>query len=131
MKDLNDKNINSFMISSYANPQCVSIEEFEEDTKIPKYVKRLINRYVSSGELKARLILNHIILFYNVFDNRSATRILFYKLEDQHYSVLKTFLVYLNYMPDVVEMIDGKNIVSSDIPVCQEVVDILRSETNA
>ena len=130
MKDLNDKNINSFMISSYANPQCVSIEEFEEDTKIPKYVKRLINRYVSSGELKARLILNHIILFYNVFDNKSATRILFYKLEDQHYSVLKTFLVYLNYMPDVVEMIDGKNIVSSDIPVCQEVVDILRSETN-
>ena len=84
MKDLNDKNINSFMISSYANPQCVSIEEFEEDTKIPKYVKRLINRYVSSGELKARLILNHIILFYNVFDNRSATRILFYKLEHQH-----------------------------------------------
>ena len=131
MKDLNDKNINSFMISSYTNPQCVSIEEFEEDTKIPKYVKRLINRYVSSGELKARLILNHIILFYNVFDNKSATRILFYKLEDQHYSVLKTFLVYLNYMPDVVEMIDGKNIVSSDIPVCQEVVDILRSETNA
>jgi len=131
MKDLNDKNINSFMISSYANPQCVSIEEFEEDTKIPKYVKRLINRYVSSGELKARLILNHIILFYNVFDNRSATRILFYKLEHQHYSVLKTFLVYLNHMPDVVEMIDGKNIVSSDILVCQEVVDILRSETNA
>ncbi len=118
------------MISSYANPHCVSIEEFEEDTKIPKYVKRLINRYVSSGDLKARLILNHIILFYNVFDNRSATRILFYKLEDQHYSVLKTFLVYLNHMPDVVEMINGKNIVSSDIPVCQEVVDILRSETN-
>ena len=131
MKDLNDKNINSFMISSYANPQCVSIEEFEEDTKIPKYVKRLINRYVSSGDLKARLILNHIISFYNVFDNKSATRILFYKLEEQHYSVLKTFLVYLNHMPDIVEMIDGKNIVNSDIPVCQEVVNILRKENNA
>ena len=131
MKDLNVKTINSFMISSYINPQCISIEEFEEDTKIPKYVKRLINRYVTSGDLKTRLILNHIILFYNVFDNMSATRILFYKLEEKHYSVLKTFLVYLNYMPDTIEMIGGKNLVGSDMPVCQEVVDSLREQINA
>lgn len=131
MKDLNIKTINSFMISSYTNPQCVSIEEFEEDTKIPKYVKRLINRYVTSGDLKARLILNHIILFYNVFDNKSATRILFYRVDENHYSALKTFLVYLNCMPDTVDLIDGKNIVGSDIPICQEIADSLRRENNA
>lgn len=126
VNDLNETNILSYMISSYNNPQCVSMEEFEDDIKIPKYIKRLINRYVSFGELKERLILNHIILFYNVFGNEAATRILFFKMEECDYSILKTFLTYLNVMPDVVEMISGKNIISSDIPISQEIADRLR-----
>ena len=125
--NLTEKNISSYMIKSYDNPQCIDIEEFEDDVKIPKYIKRLVNRYSSVGELKERLILNHIILFYNVFDRTSATRILFFKLEIDDYSIIKTFLTYLNYMPDVVELINGRNIVNSDIPICQEVAERLRS----
>tara|TARA_Y100000996_G_scaffold383513_1_gene339511 strand:+ start:920 stop:1309 length:390 start_codon:yes stop_codon:yes gene_type:complete len=126
IEDLTDKNINAYMIMSYDNPQVSDLEEFEDDVKIPKYIKRLINRYSGVGELKERLILNHIILFYNVFKFEAATRILFFKMDVEDYSILKTFLTYLNYMPEVVEMVNGKNIVNSDIPVCQEVVERLR-----
>ena len=69
IENLTDKNISAYMIASYDNPQCVDLDEFEDDVKIPKYIKRLINRYASVGELKERLILNHIILFYNVFNH--------------------------------------------------------------
>jgi hypothetical protein len=124
--NLTDKTISSYMITSYDNPQCVDLDEFDDDVKIPKYIKRLINRYSSAGELKERLILNHIILFYNVFKHEAATRVLFFKMEPEDYSVLKTFLVYLNYMPDVVELINGRNILNSDIPICQEVAKRLR-----
>jgi len=126
IENLTDKNISSYMIQSYDNPQCVDIEEFEDDVKIPKYIKRLINRYSSVGELKERLILNHIILFYNVFEQEAATRILFFRMDLQDYPILKTFLIYLNYMPDVVELVNGRNIVNSDISICQEVAERLR-----
>jgi len=126
IENLTDKTISAYMISSYDNSQCVDIEEFEDDVKIPKYIKRLINRYSSVGELKERLILNHIILFYNVFKHEAATRILFFKMESDDYSVLKTFLVYLDHMPDVVELINGRNLISSDIPISQEVAVRLR-----
>ena len=97
IEDLTEKNINAYVIMSYDNPQCVGMEEFEDDLKIPKYIKRLINRYLSTGELKERLILNHIILFYNVFGYDAATRILFFKLDESDYSILKTFLTYFEY----------------------------------
>ena len=126
VENLIEKNINAYMIMSYYNPQCVDLDEFEDDIKIPKYIKRLINRYSSMGELKERLILNHIILFYNVFEREAATRILFFKMDRDDYTILKTFLVYLNFMPEVVELINGRNILNSDIPVCQEVVGRLR-----
>ena len=100
IKDLTDKTVIAYMIMSYDNSQCIDMEEFEDDMKIPKYIKRLINRYLSTEELKTRLVLNHIISFYNVFGNIPATRILFLKLNESDYSILKTFLVYLNRMPD-------------------------------
>ena len=87
-------------------------ERFEDDVKIPKYIKRLINRYSSVGELKERLILNHIILFYNVFKQRLLLEYCF-KMESDDYSV-KTFLIYLDHMPDV-ELINGRNLINSDI----------------
>ena len=126
IEDLTDKNIIAYMIMTYDNPQCVDLEEFEDDIKVPKYIKRLINRYLSAGELKERLILNHIISFYNVFGTESATRILFFKMDETDYSVLKTFLVYLNVMPESIEMIRGKNIVDTDIPISLEVAERLR-----
>jgi len=124
--NLTDKTISAYMIRSYNNPHCVDIEEFEDDTRIPKYIKRLINRYSSVGELKERLILNHIILFYNVFYHDAATRILFFRLDSEDFPVLKTFLTYLNYMPEVVELINGRNILNTDIPICKEVAERLR-----
>jgi hypothetical protein len=126
IEDLTEKNIVAYMIMSYDNPQCINLEEFEDDIKIPKYIKRLINRYLTTNELKERLLLNHLISFYNVFGNIAATRILFLKMDEDDYSVLKTFLVYLNVMPKVVEMIRGKNILDTDIVILQDVVDKLR-----
>jgi hypothetical protein len=124
--DLTEKNINAYMIMSYDNPQCIDMDEFEDDMKRVKYIKRLVNRYSSAGELKERLILNHIISFYNVFGVEAATRILFFKMEETDYSVLKTFLTYLNVMPEDIEMIRGRNIKDSDIPTSKEVVNRLR-----
>jgi len=126
IENLTEKTINAYVIMSYNNPQCVDFGEFEDDIKIPKYIKRLINRYSSMGELKERLILNHIILFYNVFYREAATRILFFKMEESDYSVLKTFLTYLHFMPETVELINGKNIINTDIPISKEVAEILR-----
>jgi hypothetical protein len=126
IEDLNDKNVVAYMIMSYDNPQCIDMEEFEDDMKIPKYIKRLINRYTTTGELKTRLMLNHIISFYNVFGNEPATRILFLKMDEEDYPILKTFLTYLNRMPNIIEMIRGKVIYDSDILVLDEVVENLR-----
>ena len=127
IENLTDKSINAYMIMSYDNSQCVDMEEFKDDMKRVKYIKRLINRYLSGGDLKERLLLNHIISFYNVFGVEPATRILFFKVDESDYSVLKTFLTYLNVMPERVEMIKGKNIINSDIIIIQEVADKLRN----
>ena len=127
IENLTDKNITSYMIMSYENSQCVDMEEFEDDMKRVKYIKRLINRYLSGGELKERLLLNHIISFYNVFGIEAATRILFFKVYEDDYSVLKTFLTYLNVMPETVELILGKNIINSDISIVEEIAESLRN----
>jgi len=126
IENLNDKNVVAYMIMSYNNPQCIDLEEFQDDMKIPKYIKRLINRYTTTGELKIRLMLNHIISFYNVFGNEAATRILFLKMDEDDYSILKTFLIYLNRMPEKIELIRGKNIYNSDIPIADNLVNHLR-----
>ena len=96
LDDLTDKNIEMYMMKSYDNPQCMDLDEYYDDMKRIKYLKRLFNRYENTGELKDRLILNHIVILYNVFGVTSATRILFFKVDESDYSVLKTFLTYLN-----------------------------------
>lgn len=97
------------------NSNNVMMSEFEEDLKRIKYVKRLIRRYRVSGELKERLILNHIIILSNVFGVEPSVRMLFYKFDREDYDILKTFLLFLNYMPKIVMGIKGSNIHSSDI----------------
>lgn len=107
-----------YAMENYNNPSCSSKEEFDEDINRIKYVKRLFGRYFSTGELKERLVLNHIIIFYNVFEMEAATKMLFYRMEDKFKPLLKTFLVYLNYLPE------DDNYVR--IPMDTKVIDILR-----
>ena len=124
--DLNEKNFLLYAMKEYNNPQCVQVEEFYDDLKKVKYIKRLFNQYLNEGVLKERLLLNHIIVFYNVFPVRSATRILFLKIEEEFWPILKTFLVYLSYMPEIIDPINGRAIVSDEIQLDQGVVDRLR-----
>ena len=125
-EDLNEKNFLLYAMKYYDNPQCVEVEEFNDDLKKIKYIKRLFNQYALEGVLKERLLLNHIIVFYNVFSVEAATRILFFKLEEEVWPMLKTFLFYLNFLPDKIESINGKTILTTDIPMDQGIVDSLR-----
>ena len=95
--DLNDENFMIFAIKAYNKPNCV-MSEFYEDLKRIKYVKRLFIKYHKNKEIKERLVINHLIVIYNVFGANSATRILFYKVDEKYYTILKTFLIFLNYM---------------------------------
>ena len=125
--DLNEKNFLLYAMKEYNNPQCVDVDEFNDDLKKIKYIKRLLNQYISEGILKERLLLNHIIVFFNVFTTKAATRILFYKMEEEFWPMLKTFLFYLNYMPeDKIESINGREIIVTDILMDQGIIDSLR-----
>mgnify|MGYP003152298803 CR=1 FL=1 len=99
---INDENFLLYTSQIYDNPSCESEDEFFEDLNRVKYIKRLFFRYDNTGELKLRLILNHIIILANVFGNEGATRILFYKSEDKYYGYIKSFLTYLNALPTVI-----------------------------
>ena len=114
--DLNEETFIMYAIKCYDNPHCV-MSEFEEDLKRIKYIKRLIKRYRTTGELKERLILNHMIVLSNVFGTEATVRMLFYKFDKEDYEILKTFLLFLNYMPKIVIGINGTNIISADISV--------------
>ena len=87
-----------FAIQNYNNPQSVTYSDFEEDIKKFKYIKRLLRRHENTGELRKHLILNHIILLYNVFGD-AATPLLFFKLEKNYWPVLKAFLLFLDRLP--------------------------------
>ena len=102
---LTPENINMFAMKHYDNPTCVDEKEFLDDMKRFKYLKRLFRKYDTSKEFKARLIVNHIIILGNVFGIDAATTLLFFKIDKQHWSILKTILFFLNYMPHD-EMID-------------------------
>lgn len=108
----------------YDNPQCQDIEEFNDDLKRFKYLKRLFGKYAESGELRERLILNHLIILYNVFGT-AATKMLFYKLKG-HLQYLKPFLLLLGHMPERVVSANNEVFVTSNIPLDQHIVDVLR-----
>ena len=125
--DLNEGNFLMYSMKEYNNIQCVDIEEYYDDLKKIKYIKRLFNIYLNDGQLKERLILNHLIVFYNVFPIQAGTRILFYKIEEQFWPMLKTFLIFLDRMPDKIESIRGKTILSTDIKLDDGIVTRLRT----
>ena len=104
-KILTPETIDIFAKRHYDNPSDVNSEEFEDDMKRFKYLKRLFRKYESSKEFKARLMVNHIIILGNVFGVDAATTLLFFKIDKEHWGMLKTILVFLNYMPKE-ELID-------------------------
>jgi hypothetical protein len=110
----------------YDNRQCTSVEEFNEDLNKIKYVKRLFNRFLETGELRTNLILNHLIVIYNVFENEAATRMLFFRVEKKFYSILKPFLIFLNRLPAKVKGIGGEDIQTNHIPLNETTIKELR-----
>jgi hypothetical protein len=127
IEKLDESNFLLYAAKHYDNPSCFDTIEFYEDLNRFKYIKRLFSRYEETGELKERLILNHIIILYNLFGTVAATRMLFLKLKG-HYHLLKPFLVFLEYCPDKVDRIgiEGTNVITSDIVMDESVVYALR-----
>ena len=97
--ELTSENFLLFAIKHYENPQAVTKEDFEKDLNHFKYIKRLLKRYRNTGELKAHLLLNHFIILYNIF-GEGTTAMLFYKIEEDMWEIMKTFVVFLNKLPD-------------------------------
>jgi hypothetical protein len=118
---LNDDNYMMFAMKMYDNPQCKNVTEFHEDMNRIKYLKRLLRKYKTSGQLRERLILNHIIIFYNIFDTVSATRLLFSRIEKDLHAYLKTFIVFLNKLPEGIPEID-----LLEIPLDRRIINKLR-----
>ena len=97
--ELNEGNYLLFAIKFYDNPQAVTKDDFESDLKRIRYVKRLLKKYKNSGELKVHLILNHLIILFNVF-NDAAVPLLFYNLEEELWPSIKSFLIFLKRIPE-------------------------------
>ena len=97
--ELNENNYMLFAIKFYNNPHALTKEDFEDDLKLIKYVKRLLKRYKNTGVLKTHLILNHLTVLFNVFDD-AAVALLFYNLEEDLWPAIKSFLFFLNRIPD-------------------------------
>lgn len=97
--ELNADNYLMFAIKHYENPQSVTKEDFDEDMKRFKYLKRLLRKYLKGGELRTHLILNHIIILFNVFGDATIP-LMMYKLEREYWSSLKTFLVFIDRYPE-------------------------------
>lgn len=124
---LNEENFILYAAKHYDNPQCVDTNEFYDDIKRFKYLKRLFGKYIECGELRERLILNHLTVIYNIFGIH-ATRMLILKL-DLYLPQLKPFLVLMGYLPDKVEHVGPDNITvhTSDIPMDTYIINVLRN----
>jgi len=97
--ELNKDNYLIFAIQNYNNPHAATKEDFLDDMKRFKYIKRLLKRYKKTGTLKLNLIINHFVILYNIF-NDAATPLLFYKIEQDLWEIMKTFIIFLNKLPD-------------------------------
>jgi hypothetical protein len=123
--DLTNENILLYAIKSYDKPNML-MSEFKEDMKRFNYLKRLFRRYRKDNDLKNQLILNHIVVLSNVFGAEVITRLLFFKMAKEDHSAIKTYLLFLSHMPDIVRGIRGQNLLSSDIPVDMNIANTLR-----
>jgi hypothetical protein len=97
--ELNEDNFLLFAIKNYENPQAITKEDFDKDLNHFKYIKRLLKRYKNTGELKTHLLLNHFIILYNIF-GEATTPMLFFKIEKNLWSCLKSFVIFMNKLPE-------------------------------
>ena len=114
-----------YAMKAYDRPNCI-MSEFKDDMKRFNYLKRLFLRYRKIEELREQLVLNHLVVLYNVFGPEVTSRMLFFKMSKDDYPALKTYLLFLSIMPDKIRGIKGHDIISSDIPVDKRIADILR-----
>ena len=128
MEVLNDKNFMLFAAHYYDNKNCVDILEFHDDLNRIKYLKRLFKKYRETGDIKVQLVMNHLIVVYNVFLPIAATKMLAYKLDD-YLDYLKPFLIYLHFWPNRIE-INDKVIIDSEVPLDNKIVNLLREYNN-
>ena len=114
---LNEENFLLYAANNYKNPNCTDAEEFYDDLNRFKYIKRLLGRYYNDDDLQERLILNHIVILANVFGIKPAVKMLWYKVNKEHWPVISPMLIYLNYTTDKEKM---------DVPLDPLVVERLR-----
>jgi hypothetical protein len=124
-ENLTNENIMLYLVKAYDKPNCI-MSEFNDDMKRFNYLKRLFQRYRKYDELREQLVLNHLVVLYNVFGPEVASRALFFKVSKEDYSALKTYMLFLNMMPDKIRGIKGHDIISSDIPVDMKIAETLR-----
>ena len=120
---LTKNNFILYAMGNYTNPDCMGINEFDDDMAKIKYVKRLLKKYNRSGTVRPILLLNHLLILGNVFGNNATARMLFYKLEPELYAPLKTVMLYLNYIEDD-SVVDGLHL--GEIALDQKLATILR-----
>ena len=97
--ELNESNYIMFAMKNYENPQAVTQEDFYDDMKRFKWIKRLLNKYRNTGEMNVHLLLNHFIILYNIFGD-ATTPLLFYRIDSELWNILKTFIIYLDRLPE-------------------------------
>ena len=124
-ENLNNDNVMLYATKAYDKPNCI-MSEFKEDMKRFNYLKRLFRRYRKVNELREQLVLNHLVVLNNVFGPEVTTRLLFFQMAKEDYSALKTYLLFLSCMPEVVKGIKGSDILSSDISVDMNIAKALR-----
>jgi hypothetical protein len=122
---LTENNLELFAAKCYINHNCIDVEEFKEDFNRIKYIKRLVKRYEVYGELRERLILNHLVIMYNVFEGTGCTRMIFYKMRNS-LPIITPFLLLLKRLPREVYDEDNKIIYTSSIVMDQDVITRLR-----
>lgn len=125
--ELTEENFVMYAMKHYDNPACRGMAEFEDDLKKFRYLKRLFRKYTAGKGLKERLIVNHIVVLYNLFGPEAATKMLFFKVEEKYWSQLKTFLVYLSIMPVGFEVSKKGVVVQGfEIPLDEKVSNALK-----
>ena len=120
---LTEDNFLTYAMHHYDNSQCYSLEEFNDDLKRFLYLKKLFNRYKNECDLKENLILNHLIVIYNIFGDE-ATNMLFFKIDKEYWDTLTTFLVFINRMP---EELPQYNIKLSEVELDEFIINVLRN----
>ena len=118
--ELTEDNYVLFAIKYYDNPSAVTKEDFLDDLRRFKYIERLINKYLKNGEVKLHLLLNHIIIVYNVF-NEAATPLLFYKMDKEYWSIIKSIMIFLERYPQV------ETDTLKRIPINEQIIKELKS----